>query len=184
MIEKLPIAFAAGLISVVTPCVLPLVPGYLSAISAVEIDRLGDRGVGGGSPSRAFRSSSASRSSSFCSVPAPRPSAVRWTSRRSSKIAGFVLIVLGLAFMGLLPWPERAVAPGLLQHARRRRLESAARRCFRGVRGTVHRHGARIDPRPRVRVRARSRAASSCWSRIRSGSGQRSSSPASRSHMR
>src|SRR5438270_657335 len=34
MIEKLPIAFAAGLLSVVTPCVLPLVPGYLSAISA------------------------------------------------------------------------------------------------------------------------------------------------------
>ncbi len=46
MIEKLPIAFAAGLVSVVTPCVLPLVPGYLSAISAVEIDQLGDRGVG------------------------------------------------------------------------------------------------------------------------------------------
>ena len=36
------------------------------------------------------------------------------------KIAGFVLVVLGLAFIGLLPWPERAVAPGLLQHARRR----------------------------------------------------------------
>jgi cytochrome c-type biogenesis protein len=31
-----------------------------------------------------------------------------------------VLVVLGLAFLGLLPWPERAVAPGLLQHARRR----------------------------------------------------------------
>src|SRR5437763_14999570 len=46
MIEKLPIAFAAGLLSVVTPCVLPLVPGYLSAISAVEVDRLGERGVG------------------------------------------------------------------------------------------------------------------------------------------
>src|SRR5439155_11702349 len=36
------------------------------------------------------------------------------------KIAGFVLVVLGLAFMGLLPWPERVVSPGLLQHARRR----------------------------------------------------------------
>jgi cytochrome c-type biogenesis protein len=31
-----------------------------------------------------------------------------------------VLVVLGLAFMGVLPWPERAMAPGLLQHARRR----------------------------------------------------------------
>ena len=37
-----------------------------------------------------------------------------------TKIAGFVLVVIGLAFLGLLPWPERAVAPGLLQRARRR----------------------------------------------------------------
>ena len=34
MLEKLPVAFLAGLVSVVTPCVLPLVPGYLSAVSA------------------------------------------------------------------------------------------------------------------------------------------------------
>ena len=46
MLEKIPVAFVAGLLSVVTPCVLPLVPGYLSAISAVEVDRLADRGVG------------------------------------------------------------------------------------------------------------------------------------------
>jgi cytochrome c-type biogenesis protein len=45
MTEKLPIAFLAGLVSVITPCVLPLLPGYLSAISAVEVDRLGERGV-------------------------------------------------------------------------------------------------------------------------------------------
>src|SRR6185312_9682875 len=36
-----------------------------------------------------------------------------------TQIAGFALIVIGLAFMGLLPWPERAVAPGLLQRSRR-----------------------------------------------------------------
>src|SRR2546429_433157 len=35
MAERLPVAFLAGLVSVLTPCVLPLVPGYLSAISAV-----------------------------------------------------------------------------------------------------------------------------------------------------
>jgi len=43
---RLGISFAAGFVSVVLPCVLPLVPGYLSAISAVEVDRLGERGVG------------------------------------------------------------------------------------------------------------------------------------------
>jgi len=120
VIEKLPIAFAAGLLSVVTPCVLPLVPGYLSAISAVEVDRLGERGVG--------------RRIVVASIPfilgftlifvllgagaAAVGSAV--DKQTQLKIAGFVLVVLGLAFLRLLPWPERAVAPGLLQRARRR----------------------------------------------------------------
>jgi cytochrome c-type biogenesis protein len=36
------------------------------------------------------------------------------------QIAGFFLVVIGFAFVGLLPWPERAVAPGLLTRARRR----------------------------------------------------------------
>ncbi|MBA3843996.1 MAG: hypothetical protein H0X39_15515, partial [Actinobacteria bacterium] len=45
MLEKVPIAFLAGLISVITPCVLPLVPGYLSAVSAVDVTRLGEKGV-------------------------------------------------------------------------------------------------------------------------------------------
>ena len=35
------------------------------------------------------------------------------------KVAGFVLVVIGFAFLGLLPWPERTVAPGLLRGARR-----------------------------------------------------------------
>jgi cytochrome c-type biogenesis protein len=36
------------------------------------------------------------------------------------QVAGFVLIVFGLVFMGLLPWPERLVGAGLLQGARGR----------------------------------------------------------------
>jgi cytochrome c-type biogenesis protein len=120
MIEKLPIAFAAGLLSVVTPCVLPLVPGYLSAISAVEVDRLGERGVG-----RRIVVASLPFIAGFTLVfvllgagAAAVGSAV--DKQAQLKIAGFVLVVLGLAFMGVLPWPERAVAPGLLQRARRR----------------------------------------------------------------
>jgi cytochrome c-type biogenesis protein len=120
MLEKVPVAFLAGLLSVITPCVLPLVPGYLSAISAVEVDRLGERGVG--------------RRIVVASIPfilgftlifvllgagaAAVGSAV--DKQTQLKIAGFVLVVLGLAFLRLLPWPERAVAPGLLQRARRR----------------------------------------------------------------
>src|SRR5207245_6693493 len=120
MIEKLPIAFAAGLVSVVTPCVLPLVPGYLSAISAVEIDRLGERGVG-----RRIARATIPFIIGFTVIfvllgagAAAVGSAVDKPTQL--KIAGFVLVVLGLAFMGLLPWPERVVSPRLLQHARRR----------------------------------------------------------------
>ncbi len=39
------IAFAAGLLSFLTPCVLPLVPGYLSMISGVSVEHL--KGEGG-----------------------------------------------------------------------------------------------------------------------------------------
>jgi len=120
MLEKLPIAFAAGLVSVITPCVLPLVPGYLSAISAVDIERLGERGVG-----KRVAAASVPFILGFTIVfvllgagAAAVGSAVDKPTQL--KIAGFVLVVLGLAFMGLLPSPERAVAPGLLQHARRR----------------------------------------------------------------
>src|SRR5436190_1858204 len=45
MAERIPLAFLAGLVSIAFPCVLPLVPGYLSAVSAVEVGRLGERGV-------------------------------------------------------------------------------------------------------------------------------------------
>jgi cytochrome c-type biogenesis protein len=42
-----------------------------------------------------------------------------WVDQETrTKIAGFVLVVLGLAFAGLLPWPERMVAPGAISRAR------------------------------------------------------------------
>lgn len=37
-------ALAAGLVSFLSPCVLPLVPGYLSAVSGVSVDQLEDVG--------------------------------------------------------------------------------------------------------------------------------------------
>jgi cytochrome c-type biogenesis protein len=45
MTGRLPIAFAAGFVSFLAPCVLPLVPGYLSAVSSVDPARLGQRGT-------------------------------------------------------------------------------------------------------------------------------------------
>jgi cytochrome c-type biogenesis protein len=120
MAEKLPVAFLAGLVSVVTPCVLPLVPGYLSAVSAVEVDRLGERGAG-----RRIVAASLPFVAGFTLVfvalgAAAAAIGTAVDKPTQIKLAGFVLVVLGLAFMGLLPWPERAVAPGLVQRARRR----------------------------------------------------------------
>ena len=119
MLEQLPVAFAAGLVSIVTPCVLPLVPGYLSAISAVDVERFGEPGT-----ARKVVTSSVPFIAGFTVVfvllgagAAAIGSVV--DKETQLKVAGFVLVVIGFAFLGLLPWPERTVAPGLLRGARR-----------------------------------------------------------------
>ena len=43
--SEIPVALVAGFLSFLAPCVLPLVPGYLSAVSAVEADELGRPGT-------------------------------------------------------------------------------------------------------------------------------------------
>jgi len=117
---RLAISFAAGFASVITPCVLPLVPGYLSAVSSVEAGRLGERGT-----ARRVVASSVPFMLGFTVVfvalgagAAAIGSVV--SGNAQTEIAGFVLVVLGLAFVGLLPVPERLLAPGLLAGARRR----------------------------------------------------------------
>ena len=39
-----PVAFAAGLVSFVSPCVLPLVPGYLAAVTGVNVGEIEEAG--------------------------------------------------------------------------------------------------------------------------------------------
>lgn len=99
---------------------LPLVPGYLSAVSAVEADGLGKPG--------------SARRVALSSLPFIAGFSVVFVllgagaaaiggildSDRQTELAGFVLVVLGLTFVGLLPWPERILAPGLLTGARKR----------------------------------------------------------------
>ncbi len=119
MAGKIPVAFIAGFISVLTPCVLPLLPGYLSAVSAVEATHLGERGM-----ARRVALSSVPFIAGFSVIfvligagAAALGGVVDSDTREA--IAGFVLVVLGLAFMGLLPTPTRMAAPGLLEGARR-----------------------------------------------------------------
>jgi len=117
---RLPIAFLAGFASVITPCVLPLIPGYLAALSSVEAGQLGERGT--------------ARRVLIASLPfilgftvvfvvlGAGAAAVGGSvaAQTQTDVAGFVLVVLGLGFLGLVPVPERIVAPGLLTGARRR----------------------------------------------------------------
>ena len=121
MTGRVPVAFLAGMVSFVAPCVLPLVPGYLSAVSAVEASRLGERGTA----KRVLVASLpfvAGFTVLFVALGAGAGllgDAVSLNSTRVQAVAGFVVILFGLAFAGLLPFPERLVAPGLVGGARR-----------------------------------------------------------------
>jgi cytochrome c-type biogenesis protein len=120
MAERIPVAFLAGLISVLTPCVLPLVPGYLSAVSSVEASRFGERGV-----ARRIAVASLPFMLGFTVVfvalgAGSAAIASVLNSSSQSAIAGFVLVVIGLVFIGLMPWPDRVVGAGLLGRAQRR----------------------------------------------------------------
>lgn len=104
-------AFLAGLVSVAAPCVLPLVPGYISIVA-------------GRSPTpRRVLTGSVSFVLGFTVVFVVLGSAAAALGSvlppdRRIELAGFLLVVFGLAFAGLLPWPERMLMPGLVVRAR------------------------------------------------------------------
>ena len=126
---------------------LPLVPGYLSAVSAVEANRLDEPGV--------------ARRVVVASLPFVLGFTVVFVvlgagaaaigsvldKRTQTEFAGFLLIVIGLGFVGLLPMagPRRRHRPA----RPRARLEHPARRGVRGLRRALHRRRARVDPRAR-----------------------------------
>ena len=119
---SIPVAFLAGMVSFLAPCVLPLVPAYLSAVSAVDADRLGQPGT-----ARRVITGSVPFVLGFTAFFVLLGVGAALVGGRIlgdqfllERIAGFVLVVFGLAFMGLLPWPERLVGAGLLQEARGR----------------------------------------------------------------
>src|SRR5204862_1371026 len=104
MVERIPVAFLAGVVSIAFPCVLPLVPGYLSAVSAVEVERLGERGV-----ARRVVVASIPFAFGFTVVFVLLGAAAAAVGgvldkQQQTEVAGLVLVVLGLAFAGLLPW--------------------------------------------------------------------------------
>lgn len=118
----IPVAFLAGLVSFLAPCVLPLVPAYLSTVSAVDAAELGRPGT-----ARRVVVSSLPFVAGFTVVfvglgvgAALLGGQLATSQLLLERLAGLVLVVLGLALAGLLPWPERLLGAGLLRGARER----------------------------------------------------------------
>jgi cytochrome c-type biogenesis protein len=119
-VNALPKFFAEGLASVMAPCVLPLIPTYLAVIAAVDGERLGERQA-----TRRVLAATlpflAGLAAVFVAlglgVGALTSSGIA-DRQTVDEVAGLLLVVIGLTFMGLLPWPERLVGAGLLVRAR------------------------------------------------------------------
>jgi len=91
-----PLAFSAGLISFLSPCVLPLVPGYLSAVAGGRPDEIRSSRVIG--PALAF---CGSFSFIFIALGLLGQRALRTelTGTTALKISGAVIIVMGAVFL-------------------------------------------------------------------------------------
>jgi cytochrome c-type biogenesis protein len=101
-------AFAAGVLSFVSPCVLPLVPGYLSFISGVSVEEMRDATARAASRRQVFVSSLAfviGFSLVFIALGASASVIGGFLGKNLSvmgKIAGVLLVIFGLHTMGVL----------------------------------------------------------------------------------
>jgi len=123
-------AFAAGLLSVLSPCVLPLMPAYLSLVSGLSLEELRHGGVDRERRARVLRGClafCAGFSSIFVVLGASATALGRWLRAwrveafgfevGAAQAAGVVIVVMGLHLAGLLPIPalyrERRLAQSL-----------------------------------------------------------------------
>ncbi|MBA2311361.1 MAG: sulfite exporter TauE/SafE family protein [Actinobacteria bacterium] len=107
---SLPIAFAAGLVSFLSPCVLPLVPGYLSYMSGFG---RGDDGRAGavrtGAVAAAFVLGFTAVFVALGASATLLGSILAGNRALLMRVSGVFIILLGLVFMGILriPWLYR-----------------------------------------------------------------------------
>ncbi|GGN98357.1 cytochrome c biogenesis CcdA family protein [Microbispora bryophytorum] len=101
-----PIAAVAGLVSFVSPCVLPLVPGYLSYVTGMSGDpKRGRMVLGSALFVLGFAAVFVLGGALFGGLGA----ALHGNADVITKVLGVVTIVLGLAFVGILPGLQRDV---------------------------------------------------------------------------
>ena len=110
LVLALPVALAAGLVSFFSPCVVPLLPGYLSyatGLSGVDLEnaRRGRMLLGSFLFVLGF-------SFVFVAYGALFGSLGEWLityTRQLSIVLGLLTILLGVAFIGVVPWLQRDV---------------------------------------------------------------------------
>jgi cytochrome c-type biogenesis protein len=105
LLLALPIAALGGLVSFFSPCVLPLVPGYLSYVTGVSGTdlaeaRRGRMAAGAGLFVLGFTAVFVSGGALFGGFGATLLS----YQGVSSRILGGLMILMGIFFMGLMPW--------------------------------------------------------------------------------
>ena len=118
-------ALIAGLVSFLSPCVLPLVPPYLVFLAGTSLERFADKRAGAARQARDGRSprccSSLGFSTVFVALGASASAIgclIRAYSGPLAIVAGIVIIVMGLHFLGLTP---------IALLMREKRLESPSR---------------------------------------------------------
>jgi cytochrome c-type biogenesis protein len=116
----IPVAFGAGLISFLSPCVLPLVPGYISAVAGVAPGEIRARRVIG--PSLAFV---ASFSVIFIALGLLGQQALHGalTGPAALKVSGGIIILMGVLFVA---------APFIPRVAREWHVDALMQRAGRG----------------------------------------------------
>ncbi|WP_205472121.1 cytochrome c biogenesis CcdA family protein [Nocardioides sp. SYSU D00038] len=112
LVLAVPLALVAGLVSFFSPCVIPLLPGYLSYATG-----LSGADVASGEAKRGRMLAGAllfvaGFSAVFVTLGVASSSVVRWLDVNRTTfnvVLGVLAIVLGLAFMGLVPLLQRDV---------------------------------------------------------------------------
>ncbi|ARK07022.1 MAG: cytochrome c biogenesis CcdA family protein [Cellulosimicrobium funkei] len=124
MLLAVPVAVIAGLVSFASPCVLPLVPGYVGYVSGMAAATTGSGGKASGGTTTATRVAAPSRGRVLAGVGlfvagftlvfvalmfaagAIGVHLVRWEDV-ITRVLGVVVILMGFAFLGSLPFLQR-----------------------------------------------------------------------------
>ena len=114
--SQIPLAFAAGLLSVFSPCVMPLMPAYLSLVSGISVEEMQESGAGTRMRRRVMRAcfGFVSGFSTVFVLMGIGAVAIGHTIRSwradvlgvefgIAQIAGVLIVILGIHMTGLLP---------------------------------------------------------------------------------